>query len=160
MVRGSGREPARTRTVPKVKLLVTGSQRYERKEAVEQYIDTLPADTAIVVTGDRSSLGSYQSIEVLPGVERKAWDLGERRGLQTIVTVGSKTKWDARAREQAFRVAVDIADAVVAFWNQEDKRTAQLVVYAWQCQKHAIVVGADGQQLTQPDAHVQAALRG
>lgn len=127
-----------------MRLAIIGSRTFAPLEAVRGYVDTLPLDTILVTGGWPSLAGGYRVVEATAGVDREAYVAAERHGLVTVLVSGSKSKREHLAGLQRNPVIVDLAEAVVAFWDLRSTGTAHGLHHALATNKGVLVIGPQG----------------
>lgn len=132
-----------------MRIAIIGSRGYPHKSAVEDYIATLPVDTVVITGAWPSRAGGYRVVEATAGVDRRAYQAAERRGLVTALVSGSKSVNGNRAGLQRNPITVALSDAVVAFWTLTSTGTAHTLGLAARAGKGILVIGPDGAQVPQ-----------
>ncbi len=99
-----------------MRIAIVGSRDFPHLDAVEQLVAQLPEDTEVVSGGAR-------------GVDQAAQAAAEARGLKFTLF---KPDWSQgrAAGPIRNRKIVEYADAVVAFWDQKSKGTANAISIA------------------------------
>ena len=109
---------------------IVGSRQFANVELIEKVIDVLPVGTPIV-TGDAK------------GVDTVAYLLGRELG---NIPIRVTACWEAHGKGAGVRrnpIIIDIAYAVVAFWDGESTGTLNSMKHAFNSHKPCIVVYDD-----------------
>lgn len=96
------------------RIAIVGSRDYPVMDAVNQFVQSLPADTVVVSGGAR-------------GVDREAARAAKRRGLRTLIFLADWNTYGRRAGMIRNEQIVDHADQVVAFWDGRSPGTANTI---------------------------------
>lgn len=133
-----------------MRLAVIGSRGYPLRQLVREYVEALPPETVLVTGGWPQRPGGYHVVEATAGVDREAYQAAESAGLVTVLVAGSRAKWGRHAGVHRNPTIVELAEALVAFWDMRSPGTRGTLGMAFEAphlQGRIRVFGPDGQEV-------------